>query len=819
MASLTRVVSGPTSERMRRAEPCATSRTSRPCVVRRLTIVALMLAGVAARRLPAQATTTEAARGSGTVTGRAVAIQDSTPVQGAYVYVTGADGHVRRSTLSDERGRFTLRDVPSGSVTVRARRIGLLATLAVVDVPEGGTATLVLRMATQPRRLETVTTTAKATERDQFENAADVGPVTMSRLQLSAVPSVGEPDVLRAVQLMPGVLARNDFSAGYNVRGGEADQNLVLLDGMPLYNPFHLGGLFGTFIDATVSDVSLLTGAFPAAYGGRMSSVLDVTSQTEARQGVHGTLAASLLATSLSLGGALPDARTSWALAGRRTYADAIASAFTDRSVPYHFDDAQGKVVHAFENGAELSLTGYAGGDVLAGSFADLGADTSSNGAGQFGFDWGNQAVGLTLRLPLPHGAVLRIGDKERLGLGDSALFVQRLSATRFATRLDLGEGALTLTNSVREARAGGSLDWRANRHTRTLGYDAAYYLVDYAGGSSVGIQSLALKQKLASGALYFDDTWRASRRLLVRGGARAELVTGVNYRGVSPRASVKFFADDDLAFTLTGGHFTQWLHSVRDEDTPVNIFDFWVASDDKLPVSSADQLSLGAERWWGPRRFIRLESYVKRYDRLPERNNADDPARNGDEFLRATGTSYGADVLLRQVEGGRLAGWVSYSYGVSRRSVGDVGYFPAQDRRHNLNAVASLKQGSRTTYTARIGLGTGTPYTNIIGQVYRRVYNPESGTWDSDAGGVDREPVGGAHNGARYPLFQRLDLGVARRYEWRGAEITPAFQVVNAYNAPNVFVYTFDYTSNPPTRRGISQFPILPTIGVTVAW
>jgi hypothetical protein len=288
----------------------------------------------------------------------------------------------------------------------------------------------------------------------------------------------------------------------------------------------------------------------------------------------------------------------------------------------------------------------------------------------------------------------------------------------------------------------------------------------------------------------------------------------------VSPRASAKYFVNDDLACTLSAGRFTQWLHSVRDEDTPVNIFDFWVASDSALPVSTADQASLGTERWWGQRRFVRLEGYVKRYGQLPERNAADDPARNGDEFLAADGTSYGADVLLRQVEGGgRLAGWVSYSYGVSKRAVGNVGYFPAQDRRHNLNAVATLRAGTRTTYSARLGVGSGTPYTNIVGQIFRRVFNPETGTWDTDIDRPQREPVGGAHNGARYPIFQRLDLGVSRRYDWRGAQITPSFQVVNAYNAPNVFLYSFDYSSNPPTRKGYSQFPIIPTVGVTVEW
>ena len=129
------------------------------------------------------------------------------------------------------------------------------------------------------------------------------------------VPAIGESDVLRSVALLPGVVARNDFSAGFNVRGGEADQNLVLLDGIPIYNPFHLGGLFGTFIDKAVSGMDVLTGAFPARYGGRLSSVLDVKSLEETRRGAHGCGRISLLSSSLFGGGIARQGKLSWNVA------------------------------------------------------------------------------------------------------------------------------------------------------------------------------------------------------------------------------------------------------------------------------------------------------------------------------------------------------------------------------------------------------------------------------------------------------------------------------------------------------------------------
>src|SRR5206468_8237099 len=136
------------------------------------------------------------------------------------------------------------------------------------------------------------------TERVTFEQKPNVGTITITGSDLTSAPRFfGEADVLRAVRLLPGVTARNDYSVGMNVRGGEADQNLVLLDGYLIYNPFHMGGLFSTFMDASVGGIDLVTGAFPARYGGRLSSVLDVHSAEDIRSGIHGTTDVSVLST------------------------------------------------------------------------------------------------------------------------------------------------------------------------------------------------------------------------------------------------------------------------------------------------------------------------------------------------------------------------------------------------------------------------------------------------------------------------------------------------------------------------------------------
>jgi hypothetical protein len=372
----------------------------------------------------------------------------------------------------------------------------------------------------------------------------------------------------------------------------------------------------------------------------------------------------------------------------------------------------------------------------------------------------------------------------------------------------------------VSELRAAGALHWHRGGHARRMGYELSAYGIAYdVGSAATGTRLFDLRQRPTAQAAYYQESWRPSRRFLAEAGLRAEHVTGSGWSGLSPRASAKWFVTPDLAVSVAAGQYAQWLHSLNREDIPVRVFDFWVASDEFVDVSRATHLVLGVERWLGPLRFVRVEGWVKRYQHLLEQNTADDPARRGDEFLDANGTSYGADLLLRQLDVGPFSGWLSYTYALSQRTEGENGYWPGHDRRHNLNLVGTWRAGRRYTFGARMGVASGTPFTDIVGQVVRRVYDP--GTHNYGIGGFagEREPVGGLHNGERYPIFQRLDLSVSRAGTWRGMELVPYLSLVNAYNAKNVFIYLYQYSTDRPTRRAISQFPVLPSLGVRLVF
>lgn len=761
-------------------------------VPRALASIAVLLATFAS---PALAQT-------GGIRGWVRSVIDEEGIPGATVEVSG------QRALTNAAGRFEFAALPVGRAELRISAFGYRQRSVDVEVRDGEVTTVSITLDPAPTELPTVRTEAqRALERERFEESPSVGRFSIAGNTLSEVPGIGEADVLRVVQLLPGVLARNDFDAGYNVRGGESDQNLILLDGIPVYNPFHLGGLFGTFIDDAVERADLQAGAFGAAYGGRLSSVLDVDSREEARSGVHGSAGVSLLASTLTLGGAPGDGNTSWNVAARRTYADLLAHRVTDYGFPYYFQDAQGHVTRVLENGGTIGMTAYIGKDVLDGTFA--GTEDSTNiGGGDVLFDWGNALVGATLSLPI------------RRLFGDSATFEQRASVSRFATTLDLGDGALRFENRVLDFRLGGALTRHGDRHTPSLGYEVARYDVQYdIISEQLTAQLFELEQQPTSVAVFAQDLWRVTPNLLAQVGVRAEQVEQASWTGISPRASLKYFVTPDLAVTAAGGRYAQWMHAIRDEDLPLRIFDFWVSADEHIPVSLATHGLLGAEWWTSDTRFVRLEAFLKEYDRLLEPDPEDDPIARGDEFRDVEGRSYGFDLLVRQLDAGALSGWLAYTFTINERIKDGAEYDPAQDRRHNLNLVATYRMPGNYVLSGRFGFGTGTPYTPIEGQLVRRVYDPVRQAWGGDGAERQADAVGGGRNIERYPSYHRLDLAISRTYVKERVTLTPFLQIVNAYNRRNVWIYKFDYEDNPPTSEAISQFPILPTIGLTVEW
>ncbi|HEV3141706.1 MAG TPA: carboxypeptidase-like regulatory domain-containing protein, partial [Vicinamibacterales bacterium] len=367
---------------------------------------------------------------AGTIEGRVLDDSTSEALDNASVAIVGTS----LGTGTDSGGTFRIEGVPAGANTIHVRRLGYRPADTTITTRGASRETLrvTVRLHRVPATLQQVLVHGQLAERRTFDAAPNVGTFNLSASAMRSAPAAIQPDVLRAVQLLPGVVARSDFSAGYNVEGGESDQNLVLLDGIPIFNPFHLGGLFGTFIDGAVDRADLIEAGFPARFGGRLSSVLDVASTEESRGGVHGSVETSLLSTSGAVGGGFDGGSGTWDVAARRTYADAIARTFTSRVLPYHFQDVQGRAVYALPWGTRLSVTGFSGVDVLDGTISAL-RDSTAPGAGVLDFHWGNDVAGVTIAQPIRAGGGL---------FGDSTVLEQRISSSHFSSTFDIGTGA-----------------------------------------------------------------------------------------------------------------------------------------------------------------------------------------------------------------------------------------------------------------------------------------------------------------------------------------------------------------------------------------
>lgn len=719
----------------------------------------------------------------GSVLGRA----DSLPVAEARVEVL----NLSVATVTDSTGRFVLRDLPRSTLQLRVSAAGFVSQ--AVTIPDDQD-TITVFLSLRPFELAPIEVRGEISRaRRRFEEIAQPSTVSLEAEELRRTPSVLEPDVVRVVQLLPGTVARNDYSIGYNVRGGESDQNLVLLDGIPIFNPSHLGGLFSTFDPDAVQSADFLAGGFPAVYSGRLSSVLDISLRPGRRDRLHGSGQISLLSSKLLLEGPLP--RGASFLAGaRRTYLDAVVSALSDESLPYYFADALGRLDLPTGPGSRLAISAYWGQDALD---LRLVQPTESRDPVDLAFDWGNRLLGASWKA----------------GLGDWGVQAQ-VSVSEFASTLGLLPDLFRFRNQVLLHTARLALESGIDRpHGLTAGLGVERYRITYDGESpTLGSVFISARFDPTVWAAFADYQWTPGPRLFLRPGLRLEHVPDAKFTGLAPRIAFKGLLTPSLALTGSAGRYYQPLHSIRDQELPVTIYEFWVGADPWIPVGRADHLVFGLEAWSGSELQLTVEGYGKWYYNLQTQNDANDTRVRGDEFITTTGNSWGVDVLLRK-HGGKIRGWIAYSYARAERDAEGVKYPPGHDRRHTLNLVLQAPGPLGSELGIRWGYGSPLPYTPFLGQWERLRYNPTEHAFEAP----EEQPIAGPINSARFPHYSRLDLGFRWSFKKWNASWEPFFQIANLYNRRNVFLYFFDYGKTPPTRTGVSQLPFLPTFGLEV--
>jgi len=296
-----------------------------------------------------------------------------------------------------------------------------------------------------------------------------------------------------------------------------------------------------------------------------------------------------------------------------------------------------------------------------------------------------------------------------------------------------------------------------------------------------------------------------------------------------------RFFAGRRWAVKVAAGRYTQFLHSVRDEELPLGL-DIWVLAGERAPHVVSDQIQGGVEAFPGGGWNVSLEGYWRGFDDVVTLNSADDPNDDLDDLVVGRGTSYGADLLVKR-DRGPVSGWLSLSWLEASRTFPDllspleprpeVSYPPIFDRRLEADLVLRFPAPGGWTGSLRWNVGTGLPYTRPVGAfaLYSPDFPSDGGRFFWQGANPRTDDFGafavalGDRNGARYPAYHRLDVGFRKPFEKSWGTLTLRVDVLNAYNRRNVLFYFFEYDRDPPTRSGISMFPILPTVGLEVSF
>jgi hypothetical protein len=279
----------------------------------------------------------------------------------------------------------------------------------------------------------------------------------------------------------------------------------------------------------------------------------------------------------------------------------------------------------------------------------------------------------------------------------------------------------------------------------------------------------------------------------------------------ILPRVSAKYFITPDLALSVGGGDYQQWLHSLGRSEEVFQPMQFWVPPAAGVGISHMHDFTLGVEKWTSATSFLHAGPYFKKYDRVLTPNLLSDPRVHGDEYVPLTGKSYGVDFLWRELNAGDFSGWLSYSYAFNTRQTADgFSFFPTQDRRHTLNMVGSWHDGP-VTFGAHFSYATGTPFTPALASFVRDRYDAVARRWITDS---QDQNITAGFNSERLPYYSRIDVSMSHEGHLFGIQASPYVSILNVLNASNPAGYV--YSATKQERASIPNLPFAPTAGIT---
>jgi hypothetical protein len=715
-------------------------------------------------------------------------------------------------TASNVYGFYSL-TIPDGKYTVEVSFVGYEKTIENIDFNKSYK--LDFRIKGTAFNLEEVVVEER--KADDNVKSTNMGTSDLVPKEIDKIPVLlGERDILKTIQLLPGVSSAGEGSSGFVVRGGTADQNLVILDEAPVYNTSHLMGFFSIFNSDAIKNAKIIKGISGPEYGGRLSSVLDISMKDGNNKNFSAYGGIGLISSRLTLEGPIIEDKSSFIVSARRTYADLFFPLFGDEILEnsaLYFYDLNAKLNYIVGEDDRIFLSAYNGRDIF--NFND-----------EFGFDWGNTT------------ATLRWNHlfSEKLFSNTTLMY----SNYNYDINIEDVDESITISSGIKDINFKEDLQYYiSSDHTLKFGLNAIYHTFKPGELTSTGnsnFNSIDIDEADAiEGNLYLGHEWSLSPILKFDYGLRYSNFTLIgpadvflfneegevagleqyddgeivkSYNNFEPRFAVNYLLDEMSSLKLGYARNTQNVHLLSTSTTTTPL-DIWQPSTAIVKPEISDLISIGYFRNFVNNKYnASIELYYKDMKNLIEYENGADIFLN--EFVETqlvfgTGWSYGLELLLER-KIGRLTGWLSYTLSTTMRKfeeINDGDPFPArQDRMHDISIVAMYKLSDSWSFSANWIYYTGLAVTYPAGK------------YDVDGLTVNYYTD---RNGQRMPDYHRLDLGatyVITKKE--NSEMSLTFSIYNAYARENAYTINFEESKNDPNITQavrVALFSIVPSI------
>ena len=688
-------------------------------------------------------------------------------------------------------------------------------------------------------QLNEVVVTAERQD-EKVSESVQMSQIEVPISQIKKLPAfLGEKDVIRILQLMPGVQKGTEGQTGLYVRGGGPDQNLIILDDAVVYNASHLFGFFSVFNGDALKSVELTKGGFPARYGGRLSSVVEMNMKEGSKEKLHGEGGIGLISSRLTLEGPLAKKKSSFLISARRTYIDVLAAPLiaqqqagdNNKVKPgYFFYDLNAKINYDFGPKNKVYLSGYFGQDKFSIK------EKSSSSENRSGLNWGN-ATG-TLRWNHLINQKLFV---------NTSLIYSHFNFNIFSYDKDENEGkepdvfSLNYNSLIRDFSLKTDFDFYPNtKHAVKFGAQATTHrfvpsALAVAGeffDNNIDLQARPINS--VEGGIYGEDTWKPFERLKINAGFRLSVfqTPSKTYIRPEPRFSAALKMAEDFSMKASFAQMNQYVHMLSDTGLGLPT-DLWVPTTDKIAPQQSSQVAFGfAKDLEKPGLALTLEGYYKSMNNIISYKEGSSfinlDGENANEInwennvTAGKGWSYGAEFMV-QKKTGRLSGWVGYTLSWTQWKFPELNFgetfYPRYDRRHDLSIVGIYEISKRITLSGTWVYGTGNALTLPVSKytTFRNAYRPDpngqTNFWYSGTNTTEY----GKKNSFRAEAYHRMDVAIQFHKMKKRHERTWEFGLYNAYNRKNPFFYDIQDKKDKSGQRvnvltRVSLFPVLPS-------